>query len=173
MNSRILTLTLAGLLTGAASVQAAPVPDVLGTWTGTHEDTDPANSSYGEVNPMDFIVQSQSGSTISGEWDWLSGDANGCPRTPCTTTWSGSITAGGELTLTGEFGYDYLGGLVGNTITGTFTSSPDANTPGYGTWTASMARAPEIDTRSAASALTLLLGGLLVLTGGRKGIKAA
>jgi hypothetical protein len=154
------------------SAQAANVPDVLGTWTGTHEDLDPANPSYGEVNPMDFIVQSQSGSTISGEWDWLSGDANGCPKTPCTTTWSGSITAGGELTLTGEFGYDYLGGLVGNTISGTFTSGPDSNNPGYGSWTASMARAPEIDTRSAASALTLLLGGLLVLTGQRKGIKA-
>jgi hypothetical protein len=173
MNTRLLTLTLAGLLTGAASAQAANAPDVLGTWQGTHEDMDPANSNYGLVNPMLFIVQSQSGSTISGEWDWLSGDVAGCPRTPCTTTWSGSISTGGELSLTGEFGYDYLGGLVGNTISGTFTSAPDANNAGYGTWTASMARAPEIDTRSAASALTLLLGGLLVLTGRRKGIKAA
>ena len=170
MNSRILTLTLAGLLIGAASAQAAPGPDVLGTWDGTHEDMDPANSNYGLVNPMLFIVQSQSGSTISGEWDWLSGDAAGCARTPCTTTWSGSISAGGQLTLTGEFGYDYLGGLVGNTITGTFAAPPGASNPGYGTWTAT--QAPEIDSRSAASALTLLLGGLFVLTGGRKAIKA-
>jgi hypothetical protein len=173
MNSRVLTLTIAGLLMAAASAQAAPVPDVLGTWQGTHEDLDPTNPYYGLTNPMLFIVQSQSGSTISGEWDWLSGDSAGCPRTPCTTTWSGSISAGGELSLTGEFGYDYLGALLGNTISGTFTSSPDAKTPGYGTWTASMARAPEIDTRSAASALTLLLGGLVVLTGGRKTVKAA
>jgi hypothetical protein len=36
-----------------------------------------------------------------------------------------------------------------------------------------MARAPEIDTRSAASALTLLLGGLVVLTGRRKALTAA
>jgi hypothetical protein len=173
MNCRTLSLTIAGLLMAAATAQAASVPDVLGTWQGTHEDMDPANSNYGLVNPMLFIVQSQTGSTISGEWDWLSGDAAGCPRTPCTTTWSGSISAGGELSLTGEFGYDYLGGLVGNTIAGTFTSPPEAGNPGYGTWTASMARAPEIDTRSAASALTLLLGGLVVLTGRRKALTAA
>jgi hypothetical protein len=172
MNSRLLALTLAGLLTGAASTQAATVPDVLGTWQGSQEDMDPSNPSYGKVDPLLFIVQSQSGSTISGELDWLSGEAAGCTHTPCTTTWSGSISTGGVLTLTGEFGYDYLGGVVGNTISGIFTSPPETNVHGYGTWMTSMIRAPELDTRSAAGALTLLLGGMLVLTGRRKAIKA-
>jgi hypothetical protein len=169
MNSRIL-FALAATLTGAISANAGTVPDVLGTWTGTHENQDPNNSSYGQINPMLFVVQSETGDSISGDWNWLSGDANGCTRTPCTTTWTGTISATGQLDVVGEFGDDYVATLVGSTISGTFTGPDGGNTAGYGTWTVSMTRAPEISSGSAASALTLLLGGLMVLTGRRSKI---
>jgi hypothetical protein len=170
MRSRIL-LAMVGIFAGAISANADTVPGVLGTWTGTHEDTDPANPAFAEVSPMLFVVQSQLGTAISGDFDWLSGSSDGCPRDPCTTTWSGTISSTGQVSLAGEFGYDYVGSLVGNTISGTFTGS--AQTPGYGTWTVSTATAPEIAPGSAASALTLLLGGLLVLTGRRSRMSAA
>jgi hypothetical protein len=166
MNSRI-PFALAGMLAGAISANAGTDPDILGTWTGTHENLDPNNSSYGQINPMLFVVQSEVGSSISGDWNWLSGDANGCTRSPCTTTWSGTITSTGQLDVVGEFGDDYVASLIGNTISGTFSGPESGNTAGYGTWTVSMTQAPEISSGSAASALTLLLGGLMVLTGRR------
>ena len=112
---------------------------------------------------MLFVVQSEVGTTISGDWDWLTGDSAGCPKGPCTTTWAGTINPNGQLSIVGQFGDDYVASLAGNGLSGTFTGPKGGNVAGYGTW--DVTRVPEISPASTASALTLLLGGLLVLTG--------
>jgi hypothetical protein len=154
-------LIISGIFGAANVATAVTVPDILGTWTGTHENTDPANSAFGQVNPMVFVVQSESGTSISGDWDWLSGQSAGCPRVPCTTTWSGTINSSGQLSIVGQFGDDYIASLVGNTLSGTFVGPDGGDTRGYGTW--DVTRAPEISPAAAVSALTLLVGGLLVI----------
>ena len=159
-------LIISGLFAAANVATADAAPDILGTWTGTHANTDPANSAFGQVNPMVFVVQSEVGTTISGDWDWLSGQAAGCPMVPCITTWSGTINSSGQLSIVGQFGDDYIGSLVGNTLSGTFVGPNGGNNRGFGTW--DVARAPEISPAAAVSALTLLVGGLLVLSDRRR-----
>jgi hypothetical protein len=173
MRSRILTLTIVGMFVGSLSAYAQPVPSIIGTWQGTHENLDPTSGKYLQVNPMSFVVQSQSGTAISGYFDWLTGASAGCPSSPCTTTWSGTIDSSGDLAFGGQFGDKYLAGLTtGNTLTGTFTAPASNPDFGYGNWSATLVQAPEIDPASAASALTLLLGGLAVLRGRRTQVRA-
>jgi hypothetical protein len=152
------------LAANVASAQTAP--NILGTWDGTHENTDPANSAFGQVNAMEFDVLSEVGTSISGDIDWLSGQPGGCPISPCTTTWSGTISSSGQLSIVGEFGDDYtatlVGSIAGGTISGSFTGPDGGNVRGYGVW--EVTSAPEISSASAVSALTLLFGGLLVVT---------
>jgi hypothetical protein len=163
-------LLISGIFAAAANVAIADTaPDILGSWTGTHENTDPANSAFGEVNPMVFVVESEVGTTISGDFDWLSGPANGCTKDPCMTTWSGTISPTGQLSIVGQYGDDYLGTLVGNTISGTFSGPNGGNVAGYGTW--DVTKAPEISPAAAVSALTLLVGGLLVVGDRRRSFR--
>jgi hypothetical protein len=164
MKSTALLLTCSSLLL-CATAKADVIPDILGTWQGTHENNDPSNHAYGQVNPMLFIVQSESGDSIGGEWDWLNGAAAGCQQDPCTTTWSGTINSSGQLSIVGQYGVDYVGSLSGNSISGTFTGPSSRPNSGYGVW--SVTSAPEIDPTSAFSAVTLLLGGCFVLRGRR------
>jgi len=162
---KIQTVILAGLLATSNVAMADSAPDIVGTWTGTHENTDPANSTYGEENPFVFLVQSEVGSEISGDFDFLGGKTPGCSSDPCTTSWTGTITASGQVSvnITGQFGDEYLGTLVGDTLSGTFTGPNGGKGGDYGVW--SVTSAPEISPVSATGALTLLFGGLLVLTG--------
>jgi hypothetical protein len=164
---KYLVLTIAGILSAVNLANAQAAPDILGTWQGTHENTDPANSAFGQVDPMLFVVQSEVGTAISGEFDWLSGSSGGCSSGPCMTAWSGTISSTGQLALTGQFGDNYAASLVGSfngsTISGTFSGPYGGNVAGYGTW--QVASAPEISANSAASALTLLCGSLLVMSG--------
>lgn len=162
-------LILVGLVATAGSANADTVPDILGTWQGTHENTDPANSAFGQVNPMTFVVQSEVGSIISGDFSWLPGNSAECPISPCTTTWSGTITSGGQLSFVGQLGDNYSGLLtatiVENEIVGSFSGPNGGNQAGYGTW--EVTKVPEISSASATSALTLLVGSILLLTGRR------
>jgi hypothetical protein len=163
-------LIVSGILAAANVATAQTAPDILGTWQGTYENTDPLNSGYDQVNPTLFVVQSEVGTAISGDFTWLAGNTGRCPTDPCTTTWSGSINSSGQLSLVGQFGDDYSGTLianvVGNTISGTFNGPNGGNNRGYGTW--NVTSAPEISTVSASSALTLLFGGLLVHAGRKR-----
>jgi hypothetical protein len=163
-------LIVSGILAAANVASAQTAPDILGTWQGTYENTDPLNSGFGQVKPTQFVVQSEVGTAISGDFDWLNGDSAGCPTSPCTTTWSGTISSSGQLSIVGQFGDDYSGALtanlVGNTISGTFSGPNGGNARGYGTW--DVTSAPEISPASAMSALTLLFGGLLVLSGRKR-----
>lgn len=163
MKIKTCLLIASGIFTAANVAMADNPPDIIGTWQGTHENTDPGNSAFGQVNPMLFVVQSEVGSTISGDFDWLSGVENGCPKDPCTTTWTGTISSGGQVTisLVGQLGVDYAATITGNTLTGTFTGPNGGNQAGYGNW--DVTKAPEISPAAAVSALTLLLGGLLVI----------
>lgn len=162
-------LIISTVFAAANFATAQTVPNIVGTWDGTHENTDPANSAYGVTNPFVFDVTSEVGTNISGDFEWLSGQSAGCPTDPCTTTWSGTINSAGQISIVGEYGDDYMASLVGTlndgTFTGTFSGPNDGNIRGYGVW--EVTSAPEISAASAASALTLLLGGLLVI-GGRK-----
>ena len=162
-----LILLISGILGAVNFVSAQTAPDILGTWQGTHENTDPVNSAFGQVDPMLFVVQSEVGTAISGNFDWLPGTTGGCAIDPCITSWSGTISSTGQLSLTGQFGDNYAANLVGtfngSTISGTFSGPNGGNVAGYGTWQVNSA--PEISTNSAASALTLLVGSLLVMSG--------
>jgi len=163
-------LILTSVFAAANFATAQTVPNIVGTWDGTHENTDPANSAFGQTNPMVFVVTSEVGTNISGDFDWLSGQSGGCPTDPCTTTWSGTINSAGQISILGQYGDDYVASLVGTlddgTLSGTFSGPNDGNIRGYGVW--EVTSAPEISAASAASALTLLLGGVLVIMGRKR-----
>ena len=168
MRSRIVALAIVGICVGSLTAHAQTVPSIIGTWQGTHENLDPASGKYLDVNPMSFVVLSQSGTAISGYFNWVTGATAGCPSSPCTTTWSGTIDSSGDLAIVGKFGDQYFADLLpGETLKGTFAAPASNPNFGYGSWSATEVRAPEIDPASAASALTLLLGGLAVLKGRR------
>ena len=106
-------------------------PSILGTWHGSFTATGASTPTGTES----FVVQSQTGSNITGYFCW---DSSVNPAT-CSTninlyeTWTGTIDQSGALIITGQ--YDNYPGQVsadGNTITGTYLN----RTKGYtGTWT--------------------------------------
>ena len=85
MRSEMVALAIVGMCVGSVSAHAQAVPSIIGTWQGIHENLDPASNRYLDVNPMSFVVQSQSGSAISGYFDWITGATAGCPSSFCST----------------------------------------------------------------------------------------
>jgi len=163
MKSKIISLIALGLFGGSA---LAGQPNILGTWQGSLLDTDASGAYFGQGNTLKFDVTSESGTSISGNWDWLSGSWAGCTTYPCETTWSGTINALGMISIVGQYGDDYYAQVVGNQLLlGTF--SGPAGAPDYGVWSAIKLAAPEFDSTSTSTALTLLLGGLIVFSGRR------
>jgi hypothetical protein len=134
----------------ALSASAAWGDSFVGTWSGELTDT---AFLYPGPTIMDMVVTSESGTTLTGHFDWISspGDWAGCASYPCTGhVWkSGTITGGGTgVDIIGIDGYNYVATLSGDTLSGTFLSPSGHD---FGDWSV---------TRNAPEPATLSLLGL-------------
>ena len=89
----------------AATISQASLASttLVGTWTGTLDDTTIPVGSPGYVDyhtTMQMVITSDNGTTLTGYWDWLTSDNDwaGCGTYPCTSTWiSAQVTGIGPI----------------------------------------------------------------------------